>query len=158
MKKLLLFFLSLLMFASIGTTAQNFVPANVADALMVCSAAGMANGSISSSSPRGSSSGSNSAQMIVRGDFEYKGAEYGFSLKFYYNPSTGRITSVYYAPKATGKYSKVQGEWYISSDRIYINGKTADGVKTEIDAYIQDGGMLGSMRRGSHYGSCYFYM
>ncbi|MDE6297564.1 MAG: hypothetical protein K2L89_06925, partial [Muribaculaceae bacterium] len=90
----------------------------------------------------------------------YKGVYYGFSLKLYYYPSTGQVPSLYYAPQATGKYSKIQGDWWISSDRIYINGKTADGVRTEISAESYDYGDIfsGSMIRGKHSGSCTIFM
>ena len=149
------------MFASIGVNAQKFITANVADALMACSAASMTNGANSSSSSQrgGGSSDRNSAETILKGDFVYKGAVYGFLLKIYYSPSNGKIKSVYYAPKATGKYSKILGTGWITTNEIYIDGKTADGVITEISAESYGGlNLSGSMRRGNHYGTCVIYM
>ena len=147
------------MFASIGVNAQKFITANVADALMACSAASMTNGAnSSSSSQRGGNSGRGTSEIYLDGSFRYKGANYGFSLKIYYATATGKITSVYYAPHATNKFSKISGDIWFSNEGIYIDGKTADGVKTYINAASYGTSKItGDMRRGNHSGTCVIY-
>lgn len=145
------------MFTSIGANAQKLIPANLAGVSIGCASASSVN-SCSNSSQVSRTSGRGTSELYLDGSFRYKGANYGFSLKIYYATATGKVTSVYYAPHATNKFSKITGDIWISNEGIYIDGKTADGVKTYINvASYGTTKFTGDMRRGNHSGTCVIY-
>lgn len=92
-----------------------------------------------------------SGSNYMKGSFNYAGANYGFSLSFNYNPSTGQASGGRYEADGYGGSTKV-------SVSVTNGGRNivASGNSTYINISAPAGSTVysGSMTRGTHSGSC----
>lgn len=99
--------------------------------------------------PRISYSAFNDGYNVLYGSFNYKGAEYPFTVNFNYDSYSGKVTSAYYEATNTGGRNKVNS-MKISSDERNI---TISGPGLSITASGSPGSYSGYMTRGKHSGS-----
>ena len=89
---------------------------------------------------------------VLYGSFNYKGAEYGFTVSFNYNTSTGKVrNAVYYADYNTSGAKNPINSMIISANEKSI---TISGPKLSIKASGSGGYYSGKMTRGDHSGTC----
>lgn len=98
----------------------------------------------------------NDGRNVFAGTFNYKGAKYGFSITFRYDPITGIASDATYEADGYGGVSKLRAV-EVSDDQtsIILSGK-ASGTDTYISVTAAPGSRRysGSMTRGTHDGTC----
>lgn len=93
---------------------------------------------------------------VLTGAFNYKGADYGFTVSFTYDTSTGKVRdAVYYAD-----YNSAGARNPISSMVVSANERniTIKGPKLSIKVSGSPGSYSGSMTRGTHSGTCRMWL